>query len=105
MQDRRKILKNIRKRWNTPEKLLEYIEELDRQEQLELELAYKRGLKETVKNYSYAVAYTLNKNWSYGKKRLPVLMKSIASTCYELEIGRLTIEDCQKKLDKIFKLE
>lgn len=52
MLDKRKMLKQIRQRWNSPEKLLEYISDLDKQQGLEIELAYKRGMKETIRNYS-----------------------------------------------------
>lgn len=100
MIDRRKLLKSIRSKWETPEKLLEYIVELDKQEQIDLDLAYKRGMKETAQNYSLLFAYMLKKT-GYGKKTLPLFIENINIVSKQLEKGELTLEDMQKELEKI----
>lgn len=100
MLDKRRLLKNIRSKWETPEKLLEYIIELDKQEQIDLELAYKKGMKETVQNYSVLFAYMLKKT-GYGKKTLPLFIENINIVSKQLEEGKLTLEDMRKELDKI----
>lgn len=99
--DKRKILKQIKSRWEKPEKLLEFLLELDKQQALDIELAYKRGQKETVKNYSIAVAYTLNYKFGFGKKRLPDLMHEIAFICDSFTTGHLSLEDCENELKRV----
>lgn len=99
--DKRKMLREIRKKWDNPEKLLEFLLEVDKQHELDLELAYKKGLKETVKNYSVAVAYTLNYKFGFGKKRLPEVMSAIAFTCDSFTTGHLSLEDCNEELKKV----
>ena len=99
--DKRKMLREIRKKWDNPEKLLDFLLEVDKQHELDLELAYNRGLKETVKNYSVAVAYTLNYKFGFGKKRLPEVMSAIAFTCDCFTSNNLSLEDCNEELKKI----
>lgn len=101
MINKGKLLKNIRKRWDSPEKLLDYLLELDKQSEIDIELAYKKGLKETVKNYSVAVAYTLNYKFGFGKKRLPKLMEEIYFICDSFTTGHLSLEDCNEELKKV----
>lgn len=95
------LLKNIRKRWDSPEKLLDYLLELDKQSEIDIELAYKKGLKETVKNYSVAVAYTLNYKFGFGKKRLPKLMEEIYFICDSFKTGHLSLDDCNEELKRV----
>lgn len=99
--NKRILLKNIRKRWDTPEKLLDYLIELDKQQEIDLELVYKKGMKETIKNYSIAMAYTLNYKFGFGKKRLGKLLSDVIDTCNCFETGHLSIEDCIQELNKI----
>lgn len=98
--NKRVMLNNIRKRWDKPEKLLEYIIELDKQEQIDKEIEYKRGMKETVKNYSLLFAYMLKKS-GYGKKTIPLFIENINYVSSQLEKGELTLEDMDKELKKI----
>lgn len=99
--DKRKMLNNIKKKWNNPQQLLGFLMELDKQQEVDLELAYKRGMKETVKNYSVAVAYTLNYKFGFGKTRLPKVMSDIAFTCDSFTTGHLSLEDCNEELKKV----
>lgn len=100
MLDKRKMLKQIRQRWNSPEKLLEYISDLDKQQGLEIELAYKRGMKETVRNYSILFVYTLRKS-GFGKRTLPLLIENINTISKQLENEKLDIEKMDSELKKI----
>ena len=99
MQNKRILLKKIREKWDCPEKLLDYILELDKQSQIDIELAYKKGLKETAKNYSILYAYSLRKGGA-GKKTLPLYLDNINIVSKQLEEGKLTIEDMQQELIK-----
>lgn len=101
MTSKGNLLKNIRKRWDSPEKLLDYLLELDKQSEIDIELAYKKGLKETVKNYSVAVAYTLNYKFGFGKKRLPKLMEEIYFICDSFKTGHLSLDDCNEELKRV----
>jgi hypothetical protein len=97
--NKRAVLNNIRKRWDKPEKLLEYLAELDKQQEIDIELSYKKGMKETVKNYSILFAYTLRKS-GFGKKTLPLLIENINTISSQLEKKELTLEDMNKELEK-----
>ena len=95
------IYRNIKKKWDKPEKLVDFILDLEKQQEIDLELAYKKGMKETAKNYSIAVAYTLNYKFGFGRKRLEKLLNDVAFICDSFATGHLTIEDCQEELKKV----
>lgn len=100
MINKRVLLKNIRSKWETPEKLLEYLIELDEQEKIDLELAYKKGMKETAQNYSVLFVYMLRKT-GYGKKTLPLFIENINIVSKQLENGEITLDEMRKELEKI----
>lgn len=99
--DKRKALREIQKRWDKPEKLLEYLLEFERQEETDRELIRKATMKETALNYSIAVAYTLNYKYGFGKKRLPEVIKQIMYTFDCFISGHLNLQDCISELEKI----
>jgi len=99
--DKRKALKEIRKKWENPEKLLEYILEIDKQEELDREIFRKAITKETAYNYSVALAYTLNYKFGFGRKRLPEMLEAIMYTFDCFISGHLNIQDCESELEKV----
>ena len=98
--DKRKMLNNIKKKWNNPQQLLGFLMELDKHQEVDLELAYKRGMKETVTNYSLLFTYTLRKS-GFGKKTLPLLIENINIISKQLENGELTLQKMNEELEKI----
>lgn len=96
-----KLLKEIRKKWDSPEKLLDFLMDYEKQEDVEREILRKRVLKETALNYSIAVAYTLNYKFGIGKKRMPKILDQIMFTFDCFSSGHLNIEDCKSELEKI----
>lgn len=99
--DKRKMLKEIRKKWDNPEALLEYLLNFDKQEELDRELIRKAVMKETAHNYSIALAYTLNYKYGFGKKRLPEIIENIMYTFDCFISGHLSLKDCEEELKKI----
>lgn len=99
--DKRKTLREIRKRWDEPEKLLNYLLEFEKQEDIDREVIRKAALKETALNYSIAVAYTLNYKYGFGRKRLPEVLEQIMYTFDCFISGHLNLEDCISELEKI----
>lgn len=97
--NKRAVLNNIKKRWDNPSKLLEFLVEMDKQQEKDIEDAYKKGLKETTKNYSILFAYSLRKGGA-GPKTLPLYLENINIVANQLEKGELTLEDMQKELQK-----
>lgn len=101
--DKRKVLRNIRQKWENPEKLLEYIVELDKQEELDIQIAYENGRKagqeETVKHYSTLFAYSL-KIGGAGKKTLPKYLDNIQWVAKQMADKKLTIEQMEEELKK-----
>lgn len=99
--DKRKTLREIRKRWDSPEKLLKYLLEFEEQENVEREIQRKATMKETALNYSIAVAYTLNYKYGFGRKRLPEVLEQIMYTFDCFTSGHLNLEDCISELEKV----
>jgi len=98
--DKRKMIREIRKRWDSPEKLLDYMLDFEKQVDLDREIIAKNILLEDIKNYSIAVAYTLNYKYGFGKKRLPGVMEEIMKTFDCFTSGHLNVEDCKSELDR-----
>ena len=98
--DKRKMLREIRKRWDNPEKLLQYLIDLDKQEEVNREILRKNVMKETAENYSIALAYTLNYKYGFGKKRLPEVLDNIMYTFDCFISGHLNLEACKEELKK-----
>lgn len=98
--DKRKMIREIRKKWDSPEKLLDYMLEFEKQVDLDREIIAKSILLEDIRNYSIAVAYTLNYKYGFGKKRLPGVMEEIMKTFDCFTSGHLNIEDCKSELDR-----
>lgn len=98
--DKRKMIREIRKKWDSPEKLLDYMLSFEKQVDLDREIIAKNILLEDIKNYSIAVAYTLNYKYGFGKKRLPGVMEEIMKTFDCFTSGHLNIEDCKSELDR-----
>lgn len=96
----RAVLNNIKKRWDSPNKLLEYLIELDKQQEQEIEIAYKRGLKETAKNYSKMFVYVL-KCSGFGKKTIPKFLDNINIVAKQMETGKLTMEYIDETIKKM----
>mgnify|MGYP001623649252 CR=1 FL=1 len=99
--DKRKILREIRKKWDEPEKLLEFLLNFENQEGVEREIIRKKTMEETAKNYSIALAYTLNYKYGFGKKRLPEMLEQIMYTFDCFISGHLNLEDCEKELERV----
>lgn len=99
--DKRKILREIRKKWDEPEKLLEFLLNFENQEDIEREIIRKKTMEETAKNYSIALAYTLNYKFGFGKKRLPEVMDEIFKTFDFFISGHLNLEDCKNELKRV----
>lgn len=99
--DKRKLLREIRKKWNNPEELLEFLLKFENQEDIERDILTKKTMEETAKNYSIALAYTLNYKYGFGKKRLPKVMDEIAKTFDCFTSGHLDINDCVKELERV----
>lgn len=98
--DKRKMIREIRKKWDSPEKLLDYMLSFEKQVDLDREIIAKNILLEDIKNYSIAVAYTLNYKYGFGKKRLPGVMEEIMKTFDCFTSGHLNVEDCKSELDR-----
>lgn len=98
--DKRKLMKGIQQRWDSPQKLLEYMLDFEKQIDLEKETIARNILLEDIKNYSIAVAYTLNYKYGFGRKRLPGVMEEIMKTFDCFTSGHLNIEDCKSELDR-----
>ena len=99
--DKRKVLREIRKKWDEPEKLLEFLINFENQEDVEREIIRKKTMEETAKNYSIALAYTLNYKFGFGKKRLPKVMDEIFKTFDYFISGHLDLNDCIKELERV----
>lgn len=99
--DKRRMLREIRKKWDEPEKLLDYMLDFQKQLDLEEELIRKQERKETADCYSVALAYTLNYKYGFGKQRLPKVMEDIMYTfsCFTSE--HLSLEDCRQELERV----
>lgn len=98
--DKRKMIREIRKKWDSPEKLLDYMLSFEKQIDLDREIIAKNILLEDIKNYSIAVAYTLNYKYGFGRKRLPNVMEEIMKTFDCFTSGHLSIDDCKSELEK-----
>ena len=57
--DKRKMIREIRKKWDSPEKLLDYMLSFEKQVDLDREIIAKNILLEDIKNYSIAVAISM----------------------------------------------
>ena len=99
--DKRKVLREIRKKLDDPQRLLEFLLDFEKQEENERELIRSASMKETAKNYSIALAYTLNYKYGFGKKRLPEMLEQIMYTFDCFISGHLNLEDCEKELERV----
>ena len=80
--DKRKMLREIRKRWDNPEKLFQYLIDLDKQEEVNREILRKNVMKETAENYSIALAdFIFNRYGYYNELFIAFFLKNFLKHC------------------------
>ena len=101
--DKRKTLRNIRNKWDNPEKLLDVLVDMEKQVNLELNTAYDKGYNEgrneTIYAYSVMFWYMLSLS-GYGKKTLPLFMDNLNYVADQMAKGELNLEKMQERLKK-----
>lgn len=88
----------LNKVFKDPKKLRKWVDDVYSDMLVACEKKTKRLINEYLDIYSMVVAYTIRKEYGFGKKRLPDLMSKIWNNVDDLKDEKINYEGCIKDL-------
>lgn len=89
------------KRINTPQKMEQFSDELERRIRAEYNRESEKRILNFIEAYTTFTAYVLNYKLGLGKKRLPEIMSEIKRHIEMLDEGYISLEDCKSELKRV----
>ena len=89
------------KRINTPQKMEQFSDELERRIRAEYNRESEKRILNFIEAYTTFTAYVLNYKLGLGKKRLPEIMSEIKRHIDMLDEGYISLEDCKSELKRV----